>query len=114
MAQWGRAMERLATCPNVVVKVGGLGQPNAALGMNERAVPPTSAEVAAIIEPFVRHVIDTFGPSRCMFESNFPVDKMSYSYGVMWNAFKRVSAPYTLAERADLFAGTARRAYRLG
>ena len=58
-------------------------------------------------------MIDSFGPSRCMFESNFPVDKQSYSYGVMWNAFKRVSAGYTPAERADLFYGTAARAYRL-
>jgi len=112
-AQWRNAMALLARCPNVLVKVGGLGQPNAALGLNTRPLPPTSAELAAIIEPFVRHVIDTFGPSRCMFESNFPVDKQSYSYGVMWNAFKRVSAGYTPAERADLFYGTAARAYRL-
>ncbi len=113
-AQWRHAMTLLARCPNVVVKVGGLGQPNAALGMNERPTPPTSEGLAEIIAPFVYHVIDTFGPSRCMFESNFPVDKMSFSYGVMWNAFKRVSARYTAAERADLFYGTAARVYRLG
>jgi len=58
--------------------------------------------------------IDAFGPERCMFESNFPVDKASYSYGVMWNAFKRLAARYTPAERAALFYGTAARVYRLG
>lgn len=111
---WRNAVAMLARCENVVIKVGGMGQQNPALGLGQRPLPPTSAELAAIIEPYVRYVIDTFGPSRCMFESNFPVDKASYSYGVMWNAFKRVSAGYTPSERADLFYGTAARAYRLG
>jgi L-fuconolactonase len=111
---WRNAIAMLARCENVVIKVGGLGQQNPALGLGKRPLPPTSAELATIIEPYVRQVIDTFGPARCMFESNFPVDKASYSYGVMWNAFKRVSACYTPAERADLFYGTAARAYRLG
>jgi L-fuconolactonase len=110
---WRNATAALARCDNVVIKVGGLGQQNPALGLGKRPLPPSSVELAAIIEPYVRHVIDTFGPSRCMFESNFPVDKASYSYGVMWNAFKRVSAVYSPAERADLFYGTAARAYRL-
>ncbi|MGI6366880.1 MAG: amidohydrolase family protein [Anaerolineae bacterium] len=111
--QWRGALQRLAELPNTVVKVGGLGQPNANLGMPQRPTPPNSQELAAILEPWVRYVIDTFGPARCMFESNFPVDKMSFSYGVMWNAFKRLSACYSPSERADLFYGTAARVYRL-
>jgi len=98
----------------VVVKVGGLGQANPALGLELRPTPPTSVELAETIAPYVLPVIDAFGPARCMFESNFPVDKASFSYGVMWNAFKRVSARYTPVERADLFYGTAARVYRLG
>jgi L-fuconolactonase len=111
---WRGAIAMLARCENVVVKVGGLGQANPALGLELRPTPPTSVELAETIAPYVLAVIDAFGPARCMFESNFPVDKASFSYGVMWNAFKRVSARYTPIERADLFYGTAARVYRLG
>ncbi len=113
VAHWHDAVAMLARCENVVIKLGGMGQPNPALGLDERPVPPTSEELAQAIAPYLRHVIDTFGPERCMFESNFPVDKRSYGYGVMWNAFKRVSAGYGAAERAQMFYGTAARIYRL-
>ena len=73
----------------------------------------SSEELAAAWGPLVRFCIDTFGPDRCMFESNFPVDRESCSYVVLWNAFKKISAGYSAAERADLFAGTARRTYRI-
>jgi len=111
---WRHAIAAAARCPNIVVKVGGLGQANPALGLDRRPTPPTSVELADALAPYVLPVIDTFGPHRCMFESNFPVDKASFSYGVMWNAFKRLAARYATDERAALFCGTAARVYRLG
>lgn len=111
---WRAAMAMAARCPNIVVKVGGLGQPNPALGLDRRPTPPTSAELAEALAPYVWPTIDAFGPERCMFESNFPVDRASYSYGVLWNAFQRLAERYTPAERAALFCGTATRIYRLG
>lgn len=111
---WRHAIAAAARCANVVVKVGGLGQPNPAVGLNLRSTPPTSVELAEALTPYVAPVIDAFGPERCMFESNFPVDKASFSYGIMWNAFKRLAARYSPEERAALFYGTAARVYRLG
>jgi predicted TIM-barrel fold metal-dependent hydrolase len=63
--------------------------------------------------PFLAYCIEQFGPSRCMFESNFPVDKVSFSYNVMYNAFKRFSKGYSAGERAEMFHDTAVRVYRL-
>lgn len=110
---WKRSMTRLAGFPNVVVKVGGFGMPAAGFGWHERAKPPTSAELAEAIAPYCLFCIETFGVERCMFESNFPVDKVSYSYTVAWNAFKRVTKEFSPTERAALFQGTAARVYRL-
>ena len=80
---------------------------------HEQALPPTSDDVLATWGDLLDWCLQTFGPSRCMFESNFPVDGETCSYGVLWNAFKKASAGYTADERADLFAGTARRTYRI-
>jgi L-fuconolactonase len=74
---------------------------------------PQLAELAASLAPFVTYCIEQFGPSRCMFESNFPVDKGSYSYNVLYNAFKRLSKGYSAAERAAMFHDTAARVYRI-
>jgi predicted TIM-barrel fold metal-dependent hydrolase len=76
--------------------------------------PPSSREMADAWRPYVETCIEAFGPRRCMFESNFPVDKGACSYPVLWNAFKRLAAGASAAEKADLFAGAARRFYRLG
>lgn len=114
-AQIRDAMTQLASCDNVVLKVGGIGMARAggAGGPADGSRPPTSDEVLERWGEMLRFGIETFGPSRCMFESNFPVDGATVSYTVLWNAFKKVSADYSVAERADLFAGTARRIYRL-
>ena len=77
------------------------------------AAPPTYAEVAETIAPWVDFCIEQFGPQRCMFESNFPVDKVSYPYATIWNAFQRLTAAYTPDEKAALFHDTACRAYKL-
>lgn len=112
-AQLRHGLEPLADCPNVVVKVGGIGMTRYGTGWEERDRPPTSDEVAARWGDLVHWTIETFGPDRCMFESNFPVDGETVSYAVLWNAFKKLSADYGPGERADLFAGTARRFYRI-
>ena len=75
--------------------------------------PIGSEELAAALAPLMQYCIEPFGPDRCMFESNFPVDKVSYSYNVVYNAFKRLSKGYSAAERAALFHDTAARVYRI-
>ena len=111
--EWKRGIAALATCPNVVVKLGGLGMPLCGFGWNERATPPNSIELAEAMAPYYHSCIEQFGANRCMFESNFPVDKVSYSYTVMWNAFKRISKDFSPENRAALFYDTAVRVYRL-
>jgi predicted TIM-barrel fold metal-dependent hydrolase len=112
-ADWKRAIEPLSKCPNVVVKLGGLNMAINGFGWEDRPSPPTSEELAAGTRHYYLHTIDLFGPERCMFESNFPVDKVSCSYQVLWNAFKRMVAPFTEAEKSALFHDTATRVYRL-
>ena len=113
MANWRAGIAAVAECPNVVIKLGGVGMPRLGYDFHQRQTPVGSEELAAAIDPVMRHCIEQFGPNRCMFESNFPVDKESFSYCVMWNAFKRMSADFSPSERADLFHDTATRAYRL-
>ena len=110
--EWRRSMTELAACPNVVVKLGGLGMPRCGFGWHEKA-KPTSTELAEAMTPYFRFCIEIFGAERCMFESDFPVDKVSYSYTVLWNAFKRICENFSPKERAALFHHTAARAYRL-
>jgi predicted TIM-barrel fold metal-dependent hydrolase len=110
---WKRSIAELAACPNVSVKLGGLGMPICGFGWHERATPPNSAELAEAMAPYYLWCIEKFRVERCMFESNFPVDKRSYSYTVMWNAFKRISREFSPEERTWLFHDTAARVYRL-
>jgi L-fuconolactonase len=115
VAGWRGAMRRLAAeCPNVYVKIGGLVIPQLGHGLERRAVPAGSEEVAALLEELVLWMIETFGAARCMLEGNFPVDKVSCSYTVLWNAYKRITAHLPAADRALLFRDTAKRVYRLG
>ena len=112
-AAWAASIKALAACPNVHVKVGGLGMRMGGFGFHEEAEPPSSETLAAAWRPYVETCIEAFGASRCMFESNFPVDKGSYSYPVFWNACKLLAKAASAGEKADLFAGTAARFYRL-
>lgn len=112
-AAWRRDMAELARCPNVVVKVGGMGMIICGARWHERLLPPSSQELAEACRPQVEACIELFGADRCMFESNFPVDKAMYSYRTVWNAFKRLTAGAGADERTALFSGTAARAYRL-
>jgi predicted TIM-barrel fold metal-dependent hydrolase len=113
MAAWRAGMAELAACPNVVLKLGGHGMPRFGFDWHLRDKPVGSEELAAQIAPLMSYCIDQFGPDRCMFESNFPVDKVSFSYPVLFNAFKRFSKSYSVPERAALFHDTAARAYRI-
>ena len=110
---WKTHIDELARCPNVVAKLGGLNMEVNGYGWEHRSLPPTSTELAEATRRYFEHTIDRFGVDRCMFESNFPVDKLSCSYTVLWNSFKRLSEGYSTAERAALFYGTAARVYRL-
>ena len=110
---WQAAMRRLAALPNLRVKLGGLGMALSGFRFHEAATPPGSAELAAAWAPYIESCIELFGAQRCMFESNFSVDKGMFSYGVCWNAFKRIAAAASDDEKAALFAGTAIRTYRL-
>ena len=110
---WRDGIRAVAACPNVFVKLGALGSKRAGFGWHERAAPPTSAELAAAWKPYVESCIEAFGAERCMFESNFPVDKASCGYTVLWNAFKRIAAGASADEKAALFSGTATRFYRI-
>jgi L-fuconolactonase len=111
--RWAASIGALAKHQNIYVKVGGLGQVFNGLGLNEQPEPPSSEVLAAAIRPYVETCIEAFGAARSMFESNFPVDKVSYSYPVFWNACKLLAKGASRAEKADLFAGTATRFYRL-
>jgi L-fuconolactonase len=111
--KWQSGMANLADCPNVRVKLGGLGMPFCGFGWNERSAPPGSAEIAETVAPYFLWCIEQFGADRCIFESNFPVDKVSYSYTVLWNAFKRVTEGLSSKERNALFYDTAVKTYRL-
>jgi len=114
MTIWRKGMRELATCPNVLVKIGGIGMDRMfGTGWSRRDRPPGSDEVAAWWGDDIRFCIDLFGPSRCMFESNFPVDGESVGYTVLWNAFHKIALRYSDGEQNELFAGTARRAYQL-
>lgn len=112
-ACWSASMRRLARLPNVHVKLGGLGMRINGFGFDTLHAPPSSERLAQDWKPWIETCIEAFGADRCMFESNFPVDKGSYSFAVGWNAFKRLTAACSAAERQALFEGTARRVYRL-
>jgi predicted TIM-barrel fold metal-dependent hydrolase len=110
---WRRGLAAVAQCPNVNLKLGGIGMPRLGFDWHTRAKPIGSEELAASMAPFMTYCIEQFGPGRCMFESNFPPDKVSFSHHVLFNAFKRFSKSYSTSERADLFHDTAGRAYRI-
>ena len=111
--QWQLDMEEIAACENVVAKLGGLAMPDNGFGFDSAERPPTSDEFVALQKRYYDHAIECFTPSRCMFESNFPVDRSSLSYRVLWNALKKIAAPYSASERDDMFFATAARVYNL-
>jgi predicted TIM-barrel fold metal-dependent hydrolase len=112
-ATWRRNISEVARCPNVAIKIGGIGIDRHGFGWSQRPRPPSSTQMAQAFAPYVLHCIEAFGPSRCMFESNFPVDGQSASYPLIWNAFKRITEGFGDTERRALFHDTAAAVYRL-
>lgn len=111
--QWRKDISDIATCPNVVAKLGGLAMPDNGFGWNTADRPPTSDEFLELQARYYLHAIEAFGPERCMFESNFPVDRFSLSYSVLWNAYKKMTSSFSAGERTALFSGTAARVYNV-
>jgi L-fuconolactonase len=112
-AIWRRHIAELGRRPNVAMKLGGIGMRNSGFGFLDRDRPPTSTELAEAWSPFVMESIEAFGVARCMFESNFPVDKPTFSYRTLWNTYKRMTAGFSDDERIALFAATANQLYAL-
>jgi predicted TIM-barrel fold metal-dependent hydrolase len=110
---WKDEIAALADCPNVMAKLGGMAMPDNGWGWRDRDRPATSEEIVDAHGDWYHHMITCFGPDRCMFESNFPVDRTAVSYPVLWNAFKKIAAQYDEPAQAALFSATARRVYRL-
>jgi L-fuconolactonase len=112
-ATWRQGIAAVAQCPNVNLKLGGIGMPRLGFDWHTREKPIGSEELAISMAPLMSYCIEQLGPGRCMFESNFPVDKVSFSHHVLFNAFKRFSKNYSPSDRAALFRDTAVRAYRI-
>lgn len=112
-ALWMAGMKDLAACPNAYVKLGGVLMNLANFDASKAARPPSSAELADLWRPYIEPCIELFGVERCMVSSNFPVDKFGFGYRTVWNMFKRITAGCSDEEKASLYHGTARQAYRL-
>lgn len=112
-SDWSAMIRQVAACSNVHIKLSGLGMHIAGFDFHRRALPPSSQELADAWQPYISICIEVFGPKRCMFASNFPVDKGATSYAVLWNAYKRLAAEYTAEEKQWLFCRTAAEAYSL-
>jgi L-fuconolactonase len=113
-AEWKKAVQEVASAsPNTYVKLGGLGMKLSGCTFFEDPMPPSSQDLEKAWRPYIETCIEAFGPRRSMFESNFPVDKGMCSYPILWNAFKRIAAGCSAADKAELFSGAAARAYRL-
>jgi len=110
---WKQHINELAQCPNVMAKLGGLNMDVNGFDWEQRPRPPSGQELCDATRHYFEHTIDRFGVDRCMFESNFPVDKLSCSYTNLWNSFKIMTKDYSASERAALFHDTATRIYRL-
>ena len=111
--QWRIDIQAISQCDNVMAKLGGLAMPDNGFGWHTDDRPPTSDEFVAAQRRYYLHAIECFGPHRCMFESNFPVDRFSLSYRTLWNAFKKMTEGFTADERTSMFSATAARVYSL-
>jgi predicted TIM-barrel fold metal-dependent hydrolase len=113
LTTWKTSIREIAKCPNVVVKLGGLAMCLLGYDFHERPRPPSSEQLATAWRPYIETCIEAFGVDRAMFESNFPPDKGQCSYQVIFNAFKRIAAPFSETEKDALFSKTAMKVYRL-
>ena len=110
---WKKNISDLSECPNVKIKLGGLGMPIFGYDWHERDIPIGSDDLAFDMAPILDFCIEKFTPERGMFESNFPVDKVSFSYNILYNAFKKYSKDFSKSERAAMFHDNAVRFYKI-
>ena len=111
---WRSNLQELANCENVYLKIGGIGMDNYfANDWVNQTKPPTSDEVASVWKEKILWCIELFGAHRCMFESNYPVDRQTLPYSVIWNCFQKVTDSFTESEKSDLFSSTACTVYRI-
>jgi L-fuconolactonase len=108
---WKALVSEVAQRSNTLMKLGGLSRRRCGFGFEERPTPPSAEDLSRTWRPYIETCIELFGPTRCMFESNFPPDRVAGSYRTVWNALKLTALQCSAAERRDLFAGTARRVY---
>lgn len=113
-AVWLAGMKALSKCPNAHIKLGGVLMNLANFDFTSAQRPPTSAELAQLWRPWIEPCIELFGAERCLVSSNFPVDRVGFSYRTVWNMFKLIAEQCTADEKSMLFADTARKVYRLG
>jgi predicted TIM-barrel fold metal-dependent hydrolase len=111
--EWRKLIQQIGALPNTYIKLGGLGMKMIGFDFFNNPEPPSSEDLAKAWKPYIETCIAAFGPQRAMFESNFPVDKGTCSYQVLWNAFKRLAAGHSPDEKTALFSGAASKAYRL-
>lgn len=111
--QWKALVTDVARRPNTLMKLGGLSAPRCGFGFRERSTPASAEELATLWRPYIQTCIELFGPERCMFESNFPPDKVSGSYRTLWNALKLTAAGCSPSEKTAMFSGTAQRVYQI-
>jgi predicted TIM-barrel fold metal-dependent hydrolase len=111
--KWKEDIAEIAVCENTIAKIGGLAMPDNGFGWDQRDRPASSDELVVAQRPYYMHAIECFGPDRCMLESNFPVDRRSISYPVLYNALKKLVADFSEDEKDMMFRGTAERVYRI-
>ncbi len=111
--QWSRDVAEISALPNVYAKLGGLSMPDNGFNWHLEDRPPTSDQLVEAQKRYYEHTIECFGPDRCMFESNFPVDRLSISYHVLYNAFKKMVSHFSDSEKLEMFYGTASSVYDL-
>ena len=112
-AAWSASIRALAKAENVKIKLGGLGMPYVGLPQYGRRPEAKVAELADAWRPYIETCLEAFGPQRCMFESNFPPDGGTCTYGTMWSVFKHIAKNYSADEKRALFSGTAAVTYGL-
>jgi len=112
-ARWKALVTEVARRPNTVMKLGGLSGRRCGFGFETRATPPTAQELASTWQPYIGTCIELFGPSRCMFESNFPPDNVAGNYRTVWNALKLTASGCSVSEKTELFSATAARIYQI-
>ncbi len=113
LTTWKAVTKELSKCHNVVVKLGGISMAINGFEWHKKKKPPSSEELAEATRPYLMHCIEAFTPQRCMFESNFPVDKVSCSYNILWNSFKRITKDFSADEKCFLYQEVATKTYNL-